>query len=142
VANSEFMVRVAVLVAIALLMTVGVYGLVGAIVKIDDLGLYLSRGTARAARALGNAILRGAPWLMKAISVAGTAAMFLVGGGILVHGIPPLRDAIEQIEESLQGSVGSIAALLFDGFAGVAAGAIVLGAVAVVRRIKGRKASV
>jgi predicted DNA repair protein MutK len=141
VANSEFVVRVAVLAGIAVLMTVGVYGLVGAIVKIDDFGLYLSRRATSGARALGKAILRGAPWLMKALSVAGTAAMFLVGGGILVHGMRPLRQAIEQIGESLQGSAGSIAALLFDGVTGVAAGAIALGAVALVQRFTGRKAA-
>jgi predicted DNA repair protein MutK len=141
VANSDFMVQVAVVAGIALLMTLGVYGLVGAIVKIDDFGLYLSRRSAGGARALGNAILRAAPWLMKGLSVAGTAAMFLVGGGILVHGVRPLRHAIEQISESLQGSLGAIAGLLLDGATGIAAGALVLGAVALVRRITGRKAA-
>ena len=71
---------------IAVLMTVGVYGFVAGIVKLDDLGLWLSRRDSGAAQALGRGILRAAPWLMKALSVAGTAAMFLVGGGILVHG--------------------------------------------------------
>jgi len=141
VANSEFMVQVAVVAGIALLMTVGVYGLVGAIVKIDDFGLYLSRRSAGGARATGNAILRAAPWLMKGLSVAGTAAMFLVGGGILVHGVRPLRHAIEQISENLQGSLGAIAGLLLDGATGVVAGALVLGTVALVRRITGRKAA-
>jgi predicted DNA repair protein MutK len=141
VANSEFIVRLAVLAAIAVLMTVGVYGLVGAIVKIDDFGLYLSRRASSGARAIGKAILRGAPWLMKALSVAGTAAMFLVGGGILVHGIRPLRQAIEHIDESLQGSLGGIATFLCDGLIGIAAGAIVLGVVALVQRISGRKAA-
>ena len=73
------------LAAIAVLMTVGVYGLVAGIVKLDDAGLRLSRRDgARRAQALGRGILRAAPWLMKGLSVAGTAAMFLVGGGILV----------------------------------------------------------
>jgi predicted DNA repair protein MutK len=141
VADSEFMVQVAVLAGVALVMTAGVYGLVGAIVKIDDFGLYLSRRPARAARTLGTAILRAAPWLMKGLSVAGTAAMFLVGGGILVHGLRPLRHAVEQLGESLQGSLAVMAALLFDGVTGVAAGALVLGVVALVRRITGRKAA-
>ena len=90
----------AVLVGIALLMTVGVYGLVAGIVKLDDAGLHLSRAAGAQAwagfkRALGRGILRAAPWLMKALSVAGTAAMFLVGGGILVHGVPWLHHGIE-----------------------------------------------
>jgi uncharacterized protein len=140
VAHSEFLVQVLVLTGIAVLMTAGVYGLVGAIVKIDDFGLYLSRRSGGAARALGNAILRAAPWLMKGLSVAGTAAMFLVGGGILVHGMRPLRHAIEQIGESLQGGLGQVAALVLEGVTGIAAGALVLGAVALVRRIAGRKA--
>ena len=71
-------------------MTIGVYGLVAAIVKLDDFGLHLSRRAGAAARGVGDAILRAAPWLMKGLSVAGTAAMFLVGGGILVHGVAPL----------------------------------------------------
>ena len=141
VADSQFIVQVTVLAGIAVLMTIGVYGLVGAIVKIDDFGAYLSRRPSSAARALGNAIVRAAPWLMKGLSVAGTAAMFLVGGGILVHGMPPLGHAIEQFSESLQGSLGAIAALLFNGAAGVVAGALVLGGVALVRRIGGRKAA-
>jgi predicted DNA repair protein MutK len=141
VADSPFMVQVGVLAGIALLMTVGVYGLVAGIVKIDDFGLYLSRRAGSAARGLGSAILRAAPWLMKGLSVAGTAAMFLVGGGILVHGIPPLRRAIEQISESLHGSLGSLAGLLLDGLTGLVAGALVLGAAALVQRITGRKAA-
>ena len=64
------------------------------IVKIDDLGLHLSRRTGAAAQKIGAIILRAAPWLMKSLSVAGTAAMFLVGGGILVHGVPPVAHAI------------------------------------------------
>jgi uncharacterized protein len=141
VADSPFMVQVAVLTGIALVMTVGVYGLVAAIVKIDDFGLYLSRRPGSGARVLGNAILRAAPWLMKGLSVAGTAAMFLVGGGILVHGVPPLSRAIEHISEGMQGSLGSIVGLLLDGLTGLVAGALVLGAVTLAQRITGRKAA-
>ena len=83
VAGSDLTTRVFVLVGIALMMTVGVYGLVAVIVKIDDVGLYLHRRGV----GLGRALLAAAPWLMKALAVAGTAAMFLVGGGILLHGI-------------------------------------------------------
>ena len=116
VADQGFATQVAVLSGIAILMTVGVYGLVAGIVKLDDAGLYLSRSAqARYARALGAAILRVAPWLMKGLSVAGTAAMFLVGGGILVHGIPPLHHLIE--------STGMLASLALDAVAGIVAGA-------------------
>jgi uncharacterized protein len=119
VAESELLTRVAVLVGIAVIMTVGVYGLVGAIVKLDDLGLHLSR-RGGAARVMGEAILAMAPWLMKGLSVAGTVAMFLVGGGIVVHGIAPLHHAIE--------GLGALASLANAGV-GVVAGAIVLGVV-------------
>ncbi len=95
VAGQDFLTRLAVMVVIALVMTAGVYGLVAAIVKLDDLGLHLSRQRAALLRAIGNGILRAAPWLMKSLSVVGTAAMFLVGGSILEHGIPPLHHAME-----------------------------------------------
>jgi predicted DNA repair protein MutK len=87
------------MVGIALLMTVGVYGLVAGIVKLDDLGLYLSRRAAAAARAVGNGLLWAAPWLMKFLSVAGTAAMFLVGGSILEHGLPPVHHAVAEVTD-------------------------------------------
>jgi len=91
VATAPFATQVAVLVGLSILMTVGVYGLVAGIVKLDDLGLYLSRaepGESPGARAkLGVGIIKVAPYLMKALSVAGTVAMFLVGGGILTHGV-------------------------------------------------------
>jgi len=105
VAGSPFGTRVAVLAGIALLMTVGVYGLVAGIVKLDDAGLALSRSASGGVRALGRGLLRAAPWLMKALSVAGTAAMFLVGGGILAHGIAPLHHAIEA-SPALAGGLG------------------------------------
>jgi predicted DNA repair protein MutK len=96
VAAAPFVTQVSVLVGIALLMTVGVYGFVAGIVKLDDLGLWLSRRPGAMAQALGRGIVGAAPWLMKALSVAGTVAMFLVGGGILVHGVPALHHAIGQ----------------------------------------------
>jgi predicted DNA repair protein MutK len=121
VAAASLATRVAVLSGIAILMTVGVYGLVAAIVKLDDAGLYLSRQAGAAARALGAAILRVAPWLMKGLSVAGTAAMFLVGGGILVHGIPALHHRIENAGWFATAAVGVAA--------GIVAGAVALAAV-------------
>ncbi len=141
VADSDFMVQVAVLVAIAVAITVGVYGLVAGIVKLDDLGLHLSRKAGAAARAIGRGILRLAPWLMKALSVAGTAAMFLVGGGILVHGVPVLGHAIESLVHDMGGGAGLLVSSLLNGLAGVVAGAIVLGLVTQARRLTGHKAA-
>jgi predicted DNA repair protein MutK len=146
VANSTWPTQVLVLSSIAVLMTVGVYGLVMAIVKLDDGGLYLSQRSgetafARMQRGLGSAILAGAPWLMKALSVAGTAAMFLVGGGILVHGIPPLHHSFERIAGGLVELPAAgetlrwLTLIAFDGIAGIIAGALVLGIVTGVRRV-------
>jgi len=138
VANSAWPTQVLVLTSIAVLMTVGVYGLVAGIIKLDDGGLHLSQRSgetvfARVQRGLGSAILAGAPWLLKALSVAGTAAMFLVGGGILVHGIPPLRHTFERIAGGLAElpaggeTLRLLTLIAFDGIAGIIAGALVLG---------------
>ena len=81
VASANFATQLTVLAGIAIIMTIGVYGLVAGIVKLDDAGLYLSRRAGRVSRAVGAAILKVAPYLMKGLSIAGTAAMFLVGGG-------------------------------------------------------------
>jgi predicted DNA repair protein MutK len=136
VSDAPFGTRVTVLVGIALLMTVGVYGFVAGIVKLDDAGLHLSRSAGADAwagvkRALGAAMLRAAPWLMKALSVAGTAAMFLVGGGILTHGVPALHHGIEVLAEAAARLPAGplLAALvpsLADAAVGVVAGALVL----------------
>jgi uncharacterized protein len=146
VANSTFVTQLLVLTSIAVVMTVGVYGLVGAIVKLDDAGMHLSlrRGDtlfARLQRGVGGAILIGAPWLMKGLSVAGTAAMFLVGGGILVHGIPLVHHAFERLADGLPelpavgGLFRSLTLVAFDATAGIIAGALVLGIVTGVRRM-------
>lgn len=143
VSGAPFMTQVAVMVGIALAMTVGVYGLVAGIVKLDDLGLWLSRKASRAAQAVGRGIVAAAPWLMKGLSVAGTAAMFLVGGGILVHGVPALAHAIEGWAAGLeQGPAGGLwsflASHLLSALVGVVAGAIVLAVVSGVQRLRGR----
>jgi predicted DNA repair protein MutK len=146
VANATFLTQVLVLTCLAVAMTVGVYGLVGGIVKLDDVGLHLSQRSgetafARIQRGLGGAILAGAPWLMKGLSVVGTAAMFLVGGGILLHGIPPLHHTFERLADGLAEvpAVGDTLRLLtliaFDATAGIIAGALVLGIVTSVRRV-------
>lgn len=124
VSAKPFTTQALTLSAIAILMTVGVYGLVACIVKLDDFGLYLSRGQGPS-RVAGISILRAAPWLMKALSILGTAAMFLVGGGILVHGIPPVHHWIEHLVSEWN-SMGGIVATIFNGVFGIAAGALVL----------------
>lgn len=141
VAQASFAQRLAVLVGIALIMTVGVYGLVAAIVKLDDLGMWLTRKSSAAAKAIGGGILRAAPWLMKALSIAGTAAMFLVGGSILLHGIGPLAHAIEAWLHPLGGVVGTVVGMLADALVGIVAGALVLALVSVGRRFAVRRAA-
>jgi predicted DNA repair protein MutK len=134
VAGRPLGTQVAVLVGIAVLMTVGVYGLVAGIVKLDDLGLYLSR-RGGALAALGRGILRAAPWLMKALSVAGTAAMFLVGGGILVHGVPALHHVVEALLQRTAVAVQPLVEMLGNAVAGIVAGAIVLLLVSVAQKL-------
>jgi predicted DNA repair protein MutK len=139
VAKAAFAVQVGVLVAIAIVMTVGVYGLVASIVKLDDAGLFLSRcegdsGLVRAKRTLGRGILRVSPWLMKFLSIAGTAAMFLVGGGILTHYVSTLHHAIETI--SSPGVLGTTVGMIADLVVGVIVGAVVLGIVKLVGKLR------
>ncbi len=138
VAGQPFWTQLMVLVGIALLMTIGVYGLVAGIVKLDDLGLYLSRRAGRVAQAIGRGILVLAPQLMKFLSIAGTAAMFLVGGGILVHGVPAFAHWVEGWSAALGGFGGTLTGMLVNAAVGVVAGAIVVGAVLLVKRFKGR----
>jgi predicted DNA repair protein MutK len=139
VADADFVTRVTVLVGIALLMTVGVYGLVAGIVKLDDFGLYLSRRAGAAARAIGKAILKAAPWMMKTLSVVGTAAMFLVGGSILEHGLPPLHHAVAGVMENA-GAWHTPLGMLFDGAIGIVAGAILVAVYGLVRKLRGKPA--
>ncbi|WP_372661888.1 DUF808 domain-containing protein [Hydrogenophaga sp.] len=135
VAVASFAQQVLVLVGISLLMTVGVYGLVAGIVKLDDAGLYLSQQAAQWQQALGRGIVRAAPWLMKTLSVVGTAAMFLVGGGILVHGWPWLGHGIEALSVPL-GGLGTVVSSLIGAIAGLAAGLLVVGATKLYHRLR------
>ena len=147
VAAAPLLTQVSVLTGIAVIMTVGVYGLVAGIVKLDDAGLHLSRKPAarvlgRAQRGLGRGILLAAPWLMKGLSIAGTAAMFLVGGGILVHGVPAVHHLVEALAHraaaALPGigdAVGTLAPAAMNGVAGVIAGALVFVVVQGVKRV-------
>lgn len=139
VATAGFAQRVSVLVGISILMTLGVYGLVGGIVKLDDLGLYLTRQAAGWKQALGRGILAFAPRLMKTLSVLGTAAMFLVGGGILLHGIPALGHAVEHFADGL-GAVGGLVGNLAGGVAGLLAGAMVVLVFNGVQKLRGKSA--
>ena len=124
------------LVAISIVMTVGVYGLVAGIVKLDDLGLHLTReGAGGFSRAVGRGILRGAPYLMKFLSVAGTVAMFLVGGNILVHGMPFLHHFIEPYTRA---PTGSLLSMLFSAVVGLVAGALLVLVFNLVNRLRGK----
>ncbi|ODU40305.1 MAG: hypothetical protein ABS92_13000 [Thiobacillus sp. SCN 63-374] len=141
VAAAPFGIQVAVLAGIAVAMTVGVYGLVAGIVKLDDAGLWLSRKTSRPARAFGHGILAAAPVMMKGLAVIGTAAMFLVGGGILVHGLPAAHRLVEAATHTVAalpgigGILGTLTPLLLDGLTGIAAGALVLAGVTQGKRL-------
>ena len=139
VAGAPLVTRVAVLCGIAVAMTIGVYGLVAAIVKLDDLGLALVRRRGVVAAALGRGLLAFAPWLMKALSVLGTLAMFLVGGGILVHGVPALQHGVAALTAANGELVQAVLSVLADAVVGVLAGALVLGAVQLVRRVRGAR---
>jgi predicted DNA repair protein MutK len=143
VADMNFGTRAAVLGLIAVLMTIGVYGLVACIVKLDDLGLYLSKGNPRTPRArFGRLLLRGAPWLMKGLTIAGTVAMFLVGGGIVAHGIPVLH----HLEDALGAAAGGVAyvgpllhgllPVMISGVVGLVTGALSVGAVTLFNKLR------
>ncbi len=141
VAAASFGNQVTVLAAIAILMTIGVYGLVAGIVKLDDAGCYLSQQASKSVQALGRGILAAAPVMMKALSVIGTAAMFLVGGGILMHGLPGAHHMVEaathatSLLPTVGGMLSAITPLLLDGLAGVVAGALVLAGVMLAKRL-------
>jgi len=150
VKDAELVTRIAVVAAIAAVITVGVYGLVAAIVKLDDLGLYLLKQKGESVggaikRRLGGFILRLAPWLMKALAVVGTAAMFLVGGGILVHGIAPAANLLHHLQEMAQAlpTLGNLASgltsLLFNGLAGIVAGGILVAVISLLMKLWPKK---
>jgi predicted DNA repair protein MutK len=143
VADETLLRQALVLSAIAVMMTIGVYGLVAAIVKLDDLGLALTRrengphargtGLNAAARGLGRAILAGSPYFMKGLSIAGTVAMFLVGGGILAHGIPPVHHFAEE-QNALVGA-------LVHGGVGLVAGGVLVGVVTLIQSLRKKKSA-
>jgi predicted DNA repair protein MutK len=137
VAAAPFGQQVAVILAIAIIMTAGVYGIVAGIVKLDDAGLYLSQKSGgnfgrKFQRAIGARLLELSPYLMKGLSVAGTFAMFMVGGGIIAHGIPGTHELIDRLAESVAavpvvgGILKSATPTLLDVLAGIVTGALVL----------------
>jgi uncharacterized protein len=144
VATESFWKQVAVLTTIAIIMTVGVYGLVAGIVKLDDGGIYLSQKNGdslfrKTQRCIGSAILKIAPYLMKSLSIVGTVAMFMVGGGILIHGIFGTSELIHNLAHSGSGIIGSIvnigAPVLLNILTGIIAGAAVLLGVTAAKRV-------
>jgi predicted DNA repair protein MutK len=128
-----------VLAGISLIMTVGVYGIVAGIVKMDDAGMYLLQKANGLARMVGKGLLLTAPLLMKALAVIGTAAMFMVGGGILSHGLPPVHHGIEAIAAGA-GALGGVVSLALDVVVGLIGGSLALLAMTLLAKIRGKKA--
>lgn len=146
VAQAPLLQQVTVLVGIAVLMTLGVYGLVAAIVKLDDVGFYLNRrqgnsALARLLRTVGAILVQAAPWLMKSLSFVGTAAMFMVGGSILSHGLPLIHDLGPHLALTVSSvpALGGLLALLLpallDMLIGILAGALALAIVTPATRL-------
>jgi len=137
VADAPLLNQVLVLSGIAVLVTIGVYGLVGIIVKLDDMGYWLAERPGALAQAFGKGLLVVAPWLMKALSIVGTLAMFLVGGGIVVHGIAPLHHAIEHFAAEQGAVIAAALPTLANLLLGFIIGLIVVGLVKGVSRLRG-----
>lgn len=148
VKEAAFETQVMVISALAIAITVGVYGLVAAIVKLDDLGLYLLRksvsgGFNALQRSIGRGLLIFAPFLMKLLTIVGTIAMFLVGGGIIVHSFSWLSQQFHHIEQQVSQYLGAVSdmtlPILLDGLTGMIVGGIVLAVVNLVTRLKNRQ---
>jgi uncharacterized protein len=142
--NATVLNKVLVLTLIAVAMTVGVYGFVAAIVKLDDFGLYLTRKPSALAQRVGRGILVLAPWLMKMLTIVGTVAMFMVGGGIIVHGIAFLHHITEGLVHIVERAVGSLGGLvssviptLADGIVGLLVGVVLALALKAVSHLRG-----
>ncbi|PPK76065.1 hypothetical protein B0F87_104155 [Methylobacter tundripaludum] len=146
VTTAAFATKVAVVSGIALIMTIGVYGLVAVIVKLDDAGLYLCQQPGvglwtKIQHKVGRACLHGAPYLMKLLAVVGTAAMFMVGGGIITHGIPVAHHFIEYLAQSanalsgIGGMLETLTSSLLNALAGIVSGALALAGVMIAGRV-------
>ncbi|BBV10176.1 TPA: DUF808 domain-containing protein [Providencia stuartii] len=127
VSATTFMNQVIVLSIIAIVMTIGVYGLVAGIVKLDDLGFYLQKKASAWLSKLGTWLIYATPYLMKTLSVVGTAAMFMVGGGILTHGITTVYYWIEELALalSLTPAIGKVMQFITPSLANLIFGLIV-----------------
>lgn len=141
VAGAPFVQQVIVLCGIALVITVGVYGLVAGIVKLDDLGLLLTQKTSQLTQSIGRGIVATAPYLMKTLSIVGTAAMFMVGGSILVHGLAPVHHVIQHSAElagnlPAGGLVSILTPTLLSALFGILAGGVVVAAVMLFKRLR------
>jgi predicted DNA repair protein MutK len=132
VAGKPLVTQLGVMVAISVAMTIGVYGLVAAIVKLDDVGALLAARNNRLERGLGRGILAIAPWLMRGLSVAGTAAMFLVGGGIIVHALPAMH---AMVHDRVATGRFPLPTLAFDAAVGLVTGVVLVGAKAAAARL-------
>lgn len=141
VAGATLLDQFMVLTVIAVGVTVGVYGLVAGIVRLDDLGFYLMKQKSKWKNAVGSGVLSFAPKLMKTLSIVGLIAMFAVGGGILAHGIPSvhhaltLPEAVEQIP-TVGGAISVIGQMAVEGLFGVVAGGVVMGAISILSKLK------
>lgn len=143
-AGATLLQQAIVLSIVALVMTIGVYGIVAGIVKLDDLGFYLERKNSKALQAFGKVLIAAAPKLMRFLSVAGTIAMFLVGGGILVHGLHGLGihsvpTWIEHVGHA-SGALKGVVEAILNGVFGVCAGAVVVAVVMFIQKIRGQAA--
>ncbi|WP_338556688.1 DUF808 domain-containing protein [Erwinia sp. E_sp_B04_7] len=138
VSEAPLMNQVLILSGIAILVTIGVYGIVACIVKIDDLGLWLKEKSSTLAQAIGGALLALAPWMMKILTVVGTIAMFLVGGGIIAHGVPAIHHFIEHYTADYAGLIGTVVSNLANLILGLIVGAIVLLVVNLIARVRGK----
>jgi hypothetical protein len=146
-------VQAVVLAVVGIIITIGVYGVVGLIVKMDDVGLHLAKGRVAPLRALGRGLVVGMPVLMKALSIIGTAAMAWVGGGIIVHGLEAfhlealphaVHDAAAAAGHalpSLHAIVEWLVAAFLSGLVGLAVGAAVVAVVSLWHRLRGKKAA-
>ncbi|HCR59573.1 DUF808 domain-containing protein [Raoultella terrigena] len=136
VADAPLLNQIMILSGIALLVTVGVYGLVGIIVKLDDMGYWLVEKSSVLARGVGKALLAVAPRLMKVLSIVGTLAMFLVGGGIVVHGITPLHHAVENLANGMSGFTASLLPTGVNLVLGFIIGAVVVAGVKAISALR------
>lgn len=142
VATAAFGTKVMVLSTIAILMTVGVYGFVAMIVKIDDLGLYLTDQASSFKQSVGRGLLAFAPKLMKTLTIVGTIAMFLVGGGIIAHTIPWFHhfteDSVDYVQHlpAMGNIIGAVTPTLVNLAIGFVAGLLVFIVIAIIQKMR------